>query len=394
MVDFSKKSSWIFLHSVITSAGSLILVLLYANYLEPSIFGTFKFLLSLFTVFSAVSLTGLGIAAVREFSRNKENRLPDLYRTNLKWSVVIFIATIICSIYYYIQGNSTLGSGVLIGGLLYPFIQSFLLYESYLIGRQHIRQQSILSICKYAVVTGVLIITVLLSDNAVLIIATYSIAQLISAGSIYYIVSRQYPSSEKITPETLTYSKHLSGMSILTRIANHADQILLFHFLGAAQLAIYVIALTIPQNLKGTFFGLKNIVMPKLASKELADIKKTVPHKAVLFFIVLFVVASLYSILSPFLFIYLLPGYIAAIPYTQALAFTIVFTATMPLRQTFLAHARKKELYISQITVPMLKIILGIVLIPLYGIWGAVIALLTTRAYSSLLYIFLFIRLK
>ena len=56
------------------------------------------------------------------------------------------------------------------------------------------------------------------------------------------------------------------------------------------------------------------------------------------------------------------------------------------------AHMKRKELYLSQALLPIIKIALFLLLLPPFGIWGAVAAIIASQFLTLVLYAFQFWR--
>jgi O-antigen/teichoic acid export membrane protein len=82
-----------------------------------------------------------------------------------------------------------------------------------------------------------------------------------------------------------------------------------------------------------------------------------------------------YTVIAPYLFTYFVPTYTEAIIYSQVFAFLILFFPAGLLQEAIKAHADTKALYIIQTVIPSLKIILLLVLTPLFGIFGVLAAM-------------------
>jgi O-antigen/teichoic acid export membrane protein len=112
---------------------------------------------------------------------------------------------------------------------------------------------------------------------------------------------------------------------------------------------------------------------------------------SVVFFIFLGIALG-YVVIAPHLFALLFPQYTASVPYTQVLAFGLLFVPSLFFRQALLTHTKKKHLYIAETLIPLSRIILVVTLLPLYGIWGAVIATVGFQIIEFSLLLFLFSR--
>jgi len=108
------------------------------------------------------------------------------------------------------------------------------------------------------------------------------------------------------------------------------------------------------------------------------------------FFVFLTVVITIYILLAPFFFNLFFPTYTQSIIYSQVLAISVIFAILGTIPYAFLeSHGSKKSLYTYNIIGNIFSIATLLILIPFYGLWGAIIARFTTRIVSYLLLILL-----
>ncbi|MCA9363859.1 oligosaccharide flippase family protein [Candidatus Kaiserbacteria bacterium] len=389
-----RQGSWVISETMVTAISSFLVMVVMANILPKDVYGTYKYILALGAMLTTFSLTGLPTALTRAIAQGSDRSFVQGCVLGLRWSVGITVGATACALYYHFNNNDVMALGLLFAGIALPVIKNFQLYESYLSGTLHFKQKTIIAGLQQ-LFFGVLLASVAYFSGSVLVlVGTFFFSQALVYSVTFVYVLTTYRPRTNATPETFEYSKHLSAMSILSEVANQIDEVLTFHFLGAAQLATYTVALNLPKRLKGIFYNFSNIILPYLSTKDVRTIRKTVPHKVFLLFCLLSSVTLVYILSAPYIFTYLFPQYTEAVIYSQVGALTILFTSTMPFRQALLAHAQKRSLYISQISIPLCKILLTLILLPRYGIWGVVTALLLTRLYNSILYSILFMRMR
>ena len=73
---------------------------------------------------------------------------------------------------------------------------------------------------------------------------------------------------------------------------------------------------------------------------------------------------------------------------------TLLFFPQGLLSSGMAAHAKIKQLYIIKISGPLLKIILLTLLIPNFGIWGAIYSIIISSLINGLLVFYLFQKIK
>lgn len=167
------------------------------------------------------------------------------------------------------HGNSTIGIAMLIMGSLLPFWNSTNLYCSYLEAKKDFRRSAVyFNIIGNLFPTFCLFVTILLTNNPLWLVIVYFASNTIIGIILYFRVVRIYKPNNKVDSGTLNYSKHLSLMGILGGIVSNLDQILIFHYVGAVDLAIYNFAVAIPSQIKGPMKGLASMIFPKFVERS------------------------------------------------------------------------------------------------------------------------------
>ena len=284
---------------------------------------------------------------------------------------------------------------IVVAGLA-PFVSAFNLYSSFLQGKKDFRRTTIYGFA-LSVVPPLLLIGVMFTDardHVWAYIGGYYISMVIISAFFHYRTMRVYKPAATKDPAMVKNAVHLSFMNVLGRVASYVDKILVFHFLGAAQLAVYSFASAPPQyalKVNGVF---RTLALPKLAERDIPTLKRTLPRKILLHFIVALIATALYILFVPYFFYYLYPQYLDSIPYAQVLGLTMLSAPGVWLGQTLIAHMKKRELYFVNTLMPIIKMTLFVTLIPLYGIWGVVTATILTGAIGFVVGVWVFRNLK
>ena len=394
MVYLTKGGFWLMFGHIIQMASGLALAIMLSNLLPKEAYGKYQFIISASAIIAGITLSGMGTALTRAVARGATGTLSYAFKTQLLWSIGIIVTSGLISLYYFLNGNNELATAFLIVGICTPFLSGFSLYRPYLEGRGFFRESTTLGIWRRPLPVIAVFISLLFTDNPVIIIGTYFLSQTISMGLLYLLVIEKYPEPQQSNPELLNYSKHLSVMGVVSLVANNIDKILVFHFLGAAPAAAYTLAQLPSTQILKMFSLLGKIIFPKFAQRELNILKKTLLRKILIFFTATIFVAILYIVAAPYIFKFIFPMYPEAVLLSQVLILTILAKPLMFYTQAFAAHGLKRPQYISQITVSVLKISLLLILVPLYGLWGAVWAILIATLYWGTIVTILFYRTK
>ncbi len=396
MLYLARGSFWLTLGQGIQMASGLILAVAFANLLPKEVYGIYRYVLSVATIVGVFTLSSMGTVITRAVARGYDGALRVGFRAQMIWSIGIVIASGMASLYYYINDNTTLAISLLIVGAFVPFIKGFGLYKSYLTGKQLFRESVTLGIWRKPLPLIAIITTLFLTDNPVIILLAYYSSNAISLGFIYLIVVRRYPATPKPNsdPELINYGKHLSFMTALGNIASNMDKILIFHFLGAAPVAIYSLATVPIKHIQTLFNTTQTLALPRLSKRNLRELQQTLHHKIRVATLLMAIITVAYILAAPFLFKLLFPAYLDSVLLSQIIALTLLTLPRTLYSQALEAHKMKRELYILRISVPIVRISLLGIFLPLYGIWGAVYTLLGTQMYATVLTGFLFYRAR
>lgn len=393
MVYLAKGGSWLTLGSVISNVSTLIIAIAFANLLPKDIYGTYKYVLSIAMVLSFFTLRGMSDSIVQSVARGYEKTLLLATKTKIKWSLLGSFFGFTIAIYYYVNGNITLALSFVIVSIFIPFWETFTIYNALLSGRRKFDISTKYHFFSQMVALISIVTTLFLTDNLFILLAVYLSSWSIVRIFFYFRTLRVSPPNEKTDIEAITFGKHLTFTRILAPIAEQLDKILLWHFIGPIGLATYFFALA---PVKAFGEPLKNIAvlaLPKLSTRDTHEIKETLPKKMFLLFIFFIPVTLLYILAAPFIFKILFPQYLNSVIYSQIFAASLLLSPKMFIRQTLVAQKKKKEIYQLQIIIPFVKIILLLILLPLYGILGAVITLVLVDVINLLVNAYLFRRI-
>lgn len=394
MVYLTRGGFWLGLSQAIQIVSGLVLTIAFVNLLPKEVYGTYQFILSVAAILGTFTLSNIDTAITRAVAKGNEGALRYGFNVRLKWSTWVVLASGALALYYFLNEQNVLGFSFLIVGSFSPLLAGFQLTSSYLIGKHLFRENTLLGSWRKALPIFSLFIALFLTKNPALLILVYFISHTISAGLIYILVIRRYhlPCTEE--PALVSLSKHLSFLSLLGMIGKNLDKLLIFHFLGAAPVAAYSLAQLPILHMQGAFALARQLTLPKLSQRSFTELQKTLPRKVNLSFCITLLLIFLYIFLAPYLFKVVFPSYPEAIMLTQIMALGILSLPRGFYMQAFSAHEMKREMYITQLSMPLMNIAGLAILLPLYGIWGAVFASLLAHVCTSIVAAILFSRKK
>lgn len=373
MVYLAKGGVWLLPAQVLVLISGVILAWGYANFLPKEIFGVYKYVLTLAALLGALSLTGLHKALVRSIARGFEGTIYLAFRKNLTWSGLLFAGALIVGLYYYFNGNSTLLWSMIIVGVLSPIINSAQLYTSLLNGKKDFRTTSIFGVMRSLLITTAVLVTVFFTNDIITIVLAFFVTSALVNLYFYHRALDRHTPNKEVDTSIVRYSQHLSLINILGTIAKQVDKVLVFTFLGPAQLATYAFVLLIPENIKASLKNISTLALPKLSTKDHKEVRESIVGKLLRFSAVLIPIVVTYIFAAPYIFQILFPEYMDAVLYSQIFAVGLLAPNFMS-STVFEAQKAVRENYIFKITNNLLRIVLISALFFVAGILGVVLA--------------------
>ncbi len=385
MVYLAKGSFWFAFSQAIVSLSSFGLAIAFAHFLTKEAYGQYKYILSIAGLLGTITLTGLPSAVMRAISQGYDGTLSYAFWKNIRWSAISALAAALLGGYYFYKGNNSLGISMLFVGSLWPFFQSSNLYNSYLVAKKDFKRNAI-----YFEIIGnifpilALLLTMTQTGNPTWLVATYLVSNTFIGLILYRRVISIYAPRGPIDEHALGYSKHLSFMGILSGIAAHLDQILVFQYIGAAELAIYNFATAIPNQAKGPLKGLSTLMFPKFVERDEKEIQSGMNHKYLVMFMAGLALTIVYICAAPYIFYYLFPQYTDSIIYSQIFALSFLSITFNPADVYLSAKKKIHEQYIGTLTNAVIQIIMTFVAIINWGLLGLIIARVAVRMLGNL----------
>lgn len=373
----------------LTSILSLVQVIIFANYLPKEIYGTYKYILSLAGAFSFLTLTGMNTAVTQAAAQSKSaSILTYAVKVQRKWNFIFSVALTGLSAYYFFNNNILFAKSLLILGFTFPLATIFNTYGAFLIGIKDFRRASLLGTVTPVIQLVSLAIAALLTDDVFNLIVVYAIASFLPNLFFYFKVIKQYkfqPIQEEEKRNLLKYSQHLSFMHILSGMAQYIDKIVIFHYLGAVELAIYGLSLAIPERVRGYIKNLSVMILPKLSEKQLEDIHKTFYKRVFQGMLIGAICSVCYILIAPVFYKIFLPKYLEAITYSQVFSLTLIFAVPANyVSGVFNSHKMLRPLYHGTLSVNVVRISLYLILGKYFGIWGVIFSTLLIHFMGTL----------
>jgi len=326
MVYLAKGGFWLTTGQVISSISVFILAIVFANLLPRDIYGIYKYVLSIAGIFAALTLRGMDTAVFHAIARGFDGVFFRALRTKIKWGLLASLAGILISIYYYINGNNTLSFSFLIIAGFLPLMDSFGLYHALLRGKKLFNLSAIYGAVSQIGSVSALIIGVLFTQNLFIILFIYFASWTIFRFVFLIITIKKITTNENYDPKTISYGKHSSFINILDTLVSSVDSLLIFHYLGTVNLAIYSFAIAPISQIKNLTGNISTLAIPKLSVRSSEKINGLLKRRILLLFVIGLGVYFLYILAAPYIYQIFFPKYTDAIFFSQLFALTMVLS--------------------------------------------------------------------
>lgn len=373
-VYIAKNSFWLTFGQIASAMIALVSSIFFANFVDKDIYGQYKFVLSLTGILGALSLTGMGSVVVQAVAKGAEGVLKDSVRVSLKWGIFILFFGLCSSGYYFFNNNNVLGTSLLIASIALPLMNAFGLYGGLFSGRKNFKMGTLYWIATQSLTTIGLVISAFYTQSVVSLIFIYFAVNTLCALYGYYRVITEHKPNDVRDGTMIPYGKHVSLMNLFGTLANQLDKVLVFHYLGAINLAIYSFSQAIPEQIKGSFKNLFAIALPKYAVLNDNDLRKSILKKTYQLTGITFLIVLTYILCAPLVFKILFPKYTEAIIYSQIYSLGLLAIPGISLFATYF-QLKKATTTMYKLTIisNIVTVVLTITLVYKYGLKGAVI---------------------
>lgn len=380
-----KGGSYLLSSHFISIALRLLLSIALARFLTKQVYGQYNFIFSIIGVIAIFALPGMASATIRAVARGYEGTYLEIIKTKIKYALIGFFILACIIVYFIFKNDLHLAKYLLIAAIFFIPQYCLLEYTNFFIGKKDFKKVAIFDIIVIAIYTTLTIIVTYLTRDLFWIILTL-IGSISVSYFIFFLISLKYKKNNQIKKSLIRYGKHLTLIEAIPLIGVHIDKLIVTYFIGFEALAIYAIALIIPQQMRDVTKSIIPIFSPKFSELNQEEVYPKIRKKLIYLIILSIILGLVMIILTP----YLIPliwsqKYIGSIYYAQLLIIaTVVVLPTIVLMNLLKAQKKKKEVLKINIFITLLKIILMIILIPKFKLLGVVLSIFIYRIIGSI----------
>ncbi len=385
---FAKNSFFVLVGQALSIVRGVVTGYLVTRFFSTQVYGEYQFILSVMGMLSLFTFMGASTAVSRAWSRDDHFSLNavSLYQAKLCLVGSLILVGSIPFLSWY--DRQSLWPLFLAAAVIFPLPPlAMLRFPAYAIGKGRFD----LTLQAGFVWT----ILVILSTLAILIFWQSSILMLITGTAIpplvyfwygRHIRSPQESGDREATKKIIRYGWHLTLSTLPVELVWYIDRLLISHYLGLAQLATFSVALLIPEQAKVLLKQLLPISFSRQAKIKDSHESRRKLMKVVLLGTALFALGiAVYIAICPIIIPLLFPRYDATqvIWLTSLAAITLIVQPMSLFSQHLEARRMIRELWITNCVSSVVFLVSLLVLIPWYGLAGAIIARGIFRCISS-----------
>lgn len=382
MVYLAKGGFWQTFGQIINNLLSFVLIIFFANFLSKETYGLYKYVISLGSILGIFALTGMNQAVNQAAANGHDDTLRTSVIYQLKWNVIVFLAFWLTGGYYFVNDNMLMASSFFILGVFSPLTLALNTYGAYLEGKKVFRLSNFFNVISTFVYVLGMITVVLLGKDLVWLIAAYSLTTFSSNLFFYILTIRMFRVKAGPADHVLKYGRDLTFIGLINPITSQVDSIILNHFWGPAQLAVYSLAMAIPNRAISFTKSWVNLGFPKLSTKTIEEADQAFYRRIIQGLSLGLIMTIAYVVIAPYFFKLLLPAYLDSVFYSQILMVSLIFA--MPNRYIsilFSAQKLTRLILVNSIAQSIIRILLYLSL----GIWGGIFGLVLAQVLNSLI---------
>lgn len=385
---------WLMLSMVIVTIGGIFLSALFARQLTSDVFGQYSFLMSILGLVSLTALPGMSQAVIQAAAEKKDGVYKRAIGKVVVWSTIGTLALICGSIYFYLANNQNLSLAFLVSAIAFPLSAGFNLYNPFLAGKKRFRKVAIYTtIAQFASISATAL--ALWQFPSLVLVALFSSWSTALVNVILTIISFGEVGNDNHDDSIMNLGLHLSLSQIFTIGADYLDRFMVPLLLGFTNNAIYAFAILIPMQIHGFLKTFTSLGQPKVVEISSKNIKGGLVMKSLQLELVIGAVVIAYILAAPLIFKILYPSYQGpAIGLSQIFSLSLLYYPGNLLSLLFLRERRAKAIHQTNIIYGLTTVVALVILVPAFGLLGAVFAKVISRFVQLATQVYLFAGVK
>lgn len=381
---------WLIVANSLSIVGGIFLSSLFARIWPKETYGQFSFLMSLLGIASILALPGMSQAVTQAASEGKDGVFKKASRAVALWSLVGVVFLTIIAFYFYLNASSALATAILLSALLFPVISGASLYNSFLAGKKLFKKVAILGFVAQ-------VVSILATAFALLYWPDLVVVSFFSTGStaivnfVLTLLALKEAKNDLLDENLLKMGIHLSFSQFFTISADYLDKLFIPVFLGFTNNAIYAFAILIPMQIHAFLKIFTTLGQPKVARIDEKQLGRDLTQKSLQLELLILILVAAYILVSPYVFAALYPAYMeSALQLSQVFSLSLLYFPSNLFGLGLIKKRDSASIYKLNISYLALTAISLLVLVPAFGLWGAVISKVVVRFIQGFIQFYLF----
>lgn len=352
---------------------------LMARWLPRNTMGEFRYVLAIFALAGMFAAGGISAGIIRGIAKGDTVVVWAGMKRILMIAPLGSLLLLLAAIERWLIGETTVAIALAFSGALFPAYAVCGLYGSILTGQERIQRLTKIAIINNTLFALCFFLVIWKTKELLPVFFAYLGLDILFRGFITWNEIRKLP-KQGSADEHVKLGDHLNAIGMIQALAAQLDQILLQRLAGYGTLANYSIATLIPEQMKDFVNAIGGVMLRRFSMRE--QNQKTLAQTRKHFWTMLGLSGLMilaYVIVAPIAIPWLFPQYGNEVLPSMIYALGLFGLASIVGLNYFQAHHNIKALWQFYGANTALQIASNVVLIPLFGAWGAVISKTLTR---------------
>ncbi|MCB1590862.1 MAG: oligosaccharide flippase family protein [Alphaproteobacteria bacterium] len=349
-------------------------------------FGTYSFIIGVVGTLTIFGFGGLKNTIMQSVARGHRGTYKKAVPLAFAGCMLGSFLMLAMAFFYYKAGQPDLAIGLIAAALLLPFFEGLSQWRNIKIGEEHFNAFfKMETFWQFSMHASMVVIVLLYPNNFILPVLVYMGIPAFLNTLFTLTDLKKIGPDETTEPESIAYGFKTSFYAAFNTIAVNADKLILFVFLSPTATAIFVAAERIPELLRNVVQDAIAVLAPRFAREK--NYTHELDHMLKFTAAVIGITVAFFAFtLLPYILIIIFgETYRESVAYAQVLCLSVAVGNTANIRFRFIRSKLDTSSF-AKITVitSLLRLIMSISLIPLFGIAGAVASAFAYRIIMAL----------
>ncbi len=388
---FTQGIGWIFSSQLIVSAVGFIFTIVITNALSVTEYGIYKYVIAIASLLIILTASGLISAMTRVASTGNGGEIRYLIWVRTQWALLACLAGLALAGYYALNDNFQLTILMLIIAIGMPISEILRMYQPILQGRRAYKLLSIFDTYGHVSHYTVVAVTALSGANLTWVVASYFISYVVAYSWPFLYAYKKFTTTMIPAAQARMFGIHMSIANSIAVASTHIDKLLVFTNIGAAEAAIYAVAIAPVEILRSFQKSITTFIHPRVAQYKKITFREHLINHILPGLSISIVIAGAYIISALVLLPLFFPKYPEAVVLSQLYAISILGITMFP-NTVLEARLATRELYYHKISASFIRVALIVAGLHFYGITGIIVAQVIARLItfmSALIFVYL-----